>query len=59
MPGPIELQVSFKHRLPVDLLSFCKFIERVDAFTICYTGADMVEVSRFLVFMLNYSATAI
>jgi len=59
MPAPIELQVSFKHRLPVDYLSFCKFIERVDAFTIRYYGQDMVEISRFLVFMLGYSSTVI
>jgi D-amino peptidase len=59
MPGPIELQVSFKHRLPVDYLEFCKFIERVDAFTVRYRGADMVEISRFLVFMLGYSSSVI
>ena len=57
--GPIELLVSFKHRLPVDYLAFCKFIERVDAFTIRYRGEDIVEISRFLVFMLGYSSTAI
>jgi D-amino peptidase len=59
MPAPIELQVSFKHRLPVDYLSFCKFIERVDAFTIRYRGQDMVEISRFLVFMLGFSSTVV
>jgi D-amino peptidase len=59
IPGPIQLQVSFKHRLPVDYLSFCKFIERVDAFTVRYEGADIVEISRFLVFMLGYSSSVI
>lgn len=55
--GPIELQVSFKHRFPAEYLALTKFVERVDAFTVRYVGADIVEISRFLVFMLGYSST--
>ena len=55
--GPIELQVSFKHRFPAEYLSFTNFVERIDAFTIRYVGKDIEEISRFLVFLLGYSST--
>ena len=57
--GPIELQVSFKHRLPTEYLAMTRFVERIDAFTIRYVGRDIEEISRFLVFLLGYSATLI
>ena len=55
--APIELEVEFKHRPPVDLWSFIKFVERRDAFTIRYKADDMVEVAGFLSFLFGYNAT--
>jgi D-amino peptidase len=57
--GPIELQVSFKHRLPTEYLALTRFVERIDAFTVKYVGRDIEEISRFLVFLLGYSSTLV
>ena len=57
--GPIELRVSFKHRLPTEYLAMTRFVERIDAFTVQYVGRDIEEISRFLVFLLGYSATLV
>jgi D-amino peptidase len=57
--GPIELQVSFKHRLPTEYLAMTRFVERIDAFTVQYIGRDIEEISRFLVFLLGYSSTLV
>jgi D-amino peptidase len=54
LEGPIEVQVSFKNYLAAELLAYLPIVERVDSHTISFTGKDMVEVSRFLVFMGHY-----
>jgi len=53
---PIRLEVSFKNYLPSQVASYLAVIDRVDAHTIGFTGRDMVEVSRFLEFLLTYRA---
>jgi D-amino peptidase len=55
LDGPIQLDVSFKNYRPVEVLAYLPIVERVDAHTIRYVGQDMVEVSRFLSFILNYT----
>lgn len=56
--GPIELEVSFKHYRPVEALEYLDIVERIDSHTIRYVGEDMLAVSRFLVFLLNYDSNA-
>lgn len=56
LDGPIELEVSFKNYRPVEVLGYLSIVERLDAHTIRFVGEDMVEVSKFLSFILNYSA---
>ena len=53
--GPIELEVSFKNYRPVEVLAYLPIVERVDAHTIRFVGKDMVEISKFLAFILNYT----
>lgn len=53
---PIQLDVSFKNYRPVEVLAYLPIVERVDAHTIRFVGEDMVQVSKFLSFLLNYSA---
>jgi D-amino peptidase len=55
LEGPIELELSFKNYLAVEVLSLLPIVERVDAHTIRYVADDMVQVSRFLEFVLTYS----
>jgi D-amino peptidase len=51
---PIRVEVSFKNYLAAELLAYLPMVDRVDSHTIAYTGADMLEVSRFLAFMGRY-----
>ena len=55
LDGPIQLDVSFKNYRPVEVLAYLPIVERVDAHTIRFVGKDMIEVSKFLAFILNYT----
>lgn len=52
---PITLDVRFKNYRPSQVLSYLPSVERTDAHSIRYVGADMIEVSKFLVFLTSYS----
>ena len=54
---PITLEVSLKHYRPVELLGYLPMVERVDSHTIRFVGRDMVEVAKFLEFMLSYDVS--
>jgi len=54
MDTPVELEVSFKHYQPAQLLAYLSIVEQVDSHTIRFVGEDMVEVSKFLQFILDY-----
>lgn len=51
---PITVEVTFKNYRPAEVLALLPIVERADAHTIRFVGQDMVEVSRFLEFMLYY-----
>ncbi len=53
---PITLDVRFKNYRPSQLLAYLPIVERTDAHSIRYVADDMIAVSRFLEFMLNYEA---
>jgi D-amino peptidase len=53
---PVRLDVSFKHYRPAEILSYLSIVERTGAHSIRFTGRDIVEVSRFLEFLGEYSA---
>jgi D-amino peptidase len=53
---PIHLDVTFKNYRPAELLAYLPIVERTTAHSIRFTGEDMVEVFRFLEFMLSYRA---
>lgn len=53
---PITLDVQFKSYRPGEVLSYLKIVDRIDSHSIRFTGEDMVEVSAFLAFMMNYHA---
>ncbi len=55
LDGPIQLEVSFKNYRPVEMLAYLPIVERIDAHTIRFVGKDMIEVSKFLSFILNYT----
>jgi D-amino peptidase len=51
---PVALDVRFKNYRPAELLAYLPGVERTDSHAIRFVGKDMVEVSRFLEFILNY-----
>lgn len=51
---PVQLDVRFKNYRPSELLSYLSIIERTDAHSIRFIGKDMVEVSKFMEFIMTY-----
>jgi len=55
MRAPIRLDVSFKSYRAAEILAYLPIVERVDAHTIRFSGRSMIEVSRFIEFLVTYS----
>lgn len=53
---PVTLEVTFKNYRPSEILSYLPIVERVDSHSIRYVGKDMVDVSKFMEFLLSYNA---
>ena len=51
---PVRLDVRFKNYRPSEVLSYLPIVERTDAHSIRFTGKDMIEVSKFLEFIITY-----
>lgn len=51
---PVELELRFKNYRPAEVLAYLSSVERVDAHTIRFRGKDVLEVARFLEFVLHY-----
>jgi D-amino peptidase len=51
---PIQLDVRFKSYRPSEVLSYLSIVERTDAHSIRFTGKDIIEVSKFLEFIMTY-----
>ena len=58
LDAPITLDVRFKSYRPSQVLAYLPIVERTDAHSIRYVGADIIEISRFLAFMLGYDSNA-
>lgn len=54
LPTPIQLDVRFKNYRPAEVLSYLSIVERTDAHSIRFTGKDVIEVSKFLEFIMTY-----
>ena len=54
LASPIQLDVRFKNYRPSEVLSYLSIVERTDAHSIRFTGKDMIEVSKFLEFIVTY-----
>lgn len=53
---PVRLDVRFKSYRPSELLSYLSIVERTDSHSIRFTGKDMIEISKFMEFILSYEA---
>jgi D-amino peptidase len=56
LAAPVTLDVRFKNYRPSEVLAYLPGIERIDSHTVRFRAKDMLEVSRFLSFALNYQA---
>ena len=54
LKAPIRLDVRFKNYRPSEMLSYLSIVERTGAHSIKFTGKDMIEVSKFLEFIVTY-----
>jgi len=52
---PIQLEVRFKNYRPAEVLSYLSIGQRTDAHSIKFVGKDMIEVSKFLEFIVTYN----
>jgi D-amino peptidase len=53
--GPVQLDLTFKSYRPAELLAYLPIVQRTDAHSIRYSGRNILEVMRFLVFVGGYS----
>lgn len=53
---PVTLEVTFKNYRPSEILAYLPIVERIDSHSIRFVGQDMVEVSKFMEFLLSYNA---
>jgi D-amino peptidase len=51
--GPIALDIRLRTRTVAEWLGYLGGVERLDAFTIRYRANDIVDVSRFLIFLCS------
>ena len=54
LKAPVQLDVRFKNYRPSEVLSYLSIIERTDAHSIRFMGKDMIEVSKFMEFIMTY-----
>jgi D-amino peptidase len=54
---PITFDVTFKNYRPSEVLAYLPIVERIDSHSIRFVGKDMIEVSRFLEFLLSYDGS--
>ena len=52
LPDNIILEVVCLQRKAAELLDYLPNIERTDAYTIKFVGKDMIEIAKFLQFLL-------
>ncbi len=51
---PVELELRFKNYRPAEVLAYLPNVERADAHTVRFRGKDILEVARFIEFVLHY-----
>ncbi len=52
---PVQLDVRFKNYRPSEVLSYLPIVERTDSHSIRFAGKNMIEVSKFIEFIMTYS----
>ncbi len=55
LKGPLVLDLSLKNYRPVELLQYYPGVERISAHTIRLIADDIIEISKFLGFIMEYN----
>lgn len=55
LQGPVTMDLTFKNHRPTELLAYLPNVEQLDAHKVRFVGTDILEVSSFFEFALNYS----
>lgn len=55
--GPVTLDITYKNYRPSQVAAYMPGIERTDAHSVRYVGADIIEVSHVLRFLTSYAPT--
>jgi D-aminopeptidase len=54
VPGPVTVDVSFKHYMPSEILAYLPIFQRTDSHSIRFTARDMAEASTIMSFIGDY-----
>jgi D-amino peptidase len=54
LKAPLKLDVRFKSYRPSEVLSYLSIVERTDSHSIRFIGNDMIEISKFMEFIMTY-----
>lgn len=54
LAAPVELELRFKNYRPAELLAYLPNVRRVDAHSVRFRGKDILEVAKFIEFVLHY-----
>lgn len=55
LAGSVTMDLTFKNHRPTELLAYLPNVEQLDAHRVRFVGSDILEVSSFFEFALNYS----
>lgn len=55
LSGPVTMDLTLKNHRPTELLAYLPNVEQLDAHRVRFVGNDILEISSFFEFALNYS----
>ena len=53
--APVRLDITFKNYLPAEVASYLPIVQRTASHSIRFVGRNVIEVSRFIEFLTNYT----
>jgi D-amino peptidase len=54
LQSPVTLDLRFKNYRPAQVLAYLPIVERPDAHSIRFVGSSIVDVSKFIEFVMTY-----
>lgn len=57
VPGPVQLELTYKNYTPAEVMAYMPGVERVDAHRVRFIGRTILDVSRFIGFATGTAPT--